>query len=419
MANELPHTQPTPVRHTTEFMKLLPLLGTRYLGRGAFMMLRKLHVIDERKESMFTAAFSGLLAAGMTVMHAFTVRKDIWHAYAETVALEFDKNPQQVTRADFKKSENVFVKQALKNSSRFNLIRFGSLLGFLVPFIPVGNKELNVTDATNNVTGKKPFNYLADISPNGDYLGMGTLLGIAGFHEFLREETPHEVVRNFLQKFRPEALGQTITETDLLILYQAYAKAFDPDNAFTGINDTDKRNASQLVFSRAAYLIEHSYRNQPVVEDVASGKSDVVSTTKKENFQLPKFLHLLGNNLITISDPPKSLAYIEIANAHGIGAVKEVAAAIKNGASLERCLEKYPVHIPGESDRFVRPLSEKEIMDAEKFKLSEPMVDRASPRTVSPIPTARCIKAMAVAVHASSAVERLATQAAKPQEVQM
>jgi hypothetical protein len=58
---------------------------------------------------------------------------------------------------------------------------------------------------------------------------------------------------------------------------------------------------------------------------------------------LPKFIYLLGHDLILPRQPERTMATIEIANNYGIKAVKDMQSMLGSGATLDAVLQRYPV----------------------------------------------------------------------------
>src|SRR6185312_7082074 len=64
------------------------------------------------------------------------------------------------------------------------------------------------------------------------------------------------------------------------------------------------------------------------------------------NFALPKFLYLIGHDLIQPANVKQTLALIEVANRYDMKAVKQVVKTLGEGASLAEALKPYPVLLP-------------------------------------------------------------------------
>ena len=61
------------------------------------------------------------------------------------------------------------------------------------------------------------------------------------------------------------------------------------------------------------------------------------------NFQMPKFLYLLGHGMFDPFRAEESIMYMEIANKYGMSAVKQAHEAVKKGMSIATIEDKFPI----------------------------------------------------------------------------
>ncbi|MFZ4125615.1 MAG: hypothetical protein ACOYJ2_06045, partial [Rickettsiales bacterium] len=97
--------------------------------------------------------------------------------------------------------------------------------------------------------------------------------------------------------------------------------------------------------------LTYAYKHQTMLDT----QGNVVP---QANFPLPKLIYLLGHDLIDTRNPETTLAYIEIANRHGMEAVKEMQTGLAQGKTLEQFLEKYPIPTLITSSAVNAPLNE-------------------------------------------------------------
>ncbi len=105
--------------------------------------------------------------------------------------------------------------------------------------------------------------------------------------------------------------------------------------------------AKSADFDRMTQLMNLTYAyKHPSDIDPQTGQ-----VRRQADFALPKFIYLLGHDLIDVNKPEQTLAAIEIANQFGIPAVKEMQAMLKSGASLVQVTERFPIPAHAATDK--------------------------------------------------------------------
>lgn len=278
-------------------------------------------------EPLFEFLYDNALGVGSFWM-AYTIRQrvltDMKSIYSEAVAYELNKDPSQITEQDIFDSKNTIVHSTVQNFNTKQNQRFG--ISFL-PFL-------------KNVPAIRASQF-------GD-LAIGAWGLLWAFDVWGREPTMLEMLSDFVNdrlnlKF---GFGDKIKPTDIINIYQQYALKFYPEKSFRSLISRDPVEqqlwaANETVFSRIAELMNDSYNyKHTAVLDPMTG-----APIASADFTLPKFIYLLGHDLINTREPEWTKAYIEIANKYGMEAVKETAKAQKSGKPLGDVLAKYPVTI--------------------------------------------------------------------------
>ena len=310
-------------------------------------------------ENIKGKAFDFSIGVAMTMATTYyttRVLKDIVETYAETVAHELYKDPKEVNALDVFRSENKIVKETCSNFLKKTAWRYGtdalSFGRFLadVPMLRDGLKNVNL-----------PFDLKgSDILDGMQGMKFGdTAMGIKGIT--LLKETQRKHTSFFIDltdlidnKINPQkGLGDPINASNLLDLYQKYQSKNDPDKVFSDATRHDTQDdatwrTANVIFSRMAELMNETYKykhgfNKELTEEQQLEK-DVLSAQR--HFALPKFIYLLGNDLIDPSKPEQTLAYAEVANSWSIQDVKILRHEIEmNGTPLHEALLTHPVDI--------------------------------------------------------------------------
>ena len=276
----------------------------------------------ESKEAVLYNSALLLGSTALTLSYSGLVYKDIKNIFCETVGAEFDKDPAQVTYEDINRSQNKIVRQTMNNFWS----KLAQRAGIDLLFIPAAfMRSLSMGDA---VLGGISLQLFSDT--------------------WKRKTTMFEDLVTFVNnKINPRnGLGQPIAQGEIFDLYQHYNEKFHPEQMFTNVLERGTGEGaiwatSQPIFARIAELMNqtYAYKHQTVI-DPATGHAKL-----QANFPLPKFVYLLGNDMINTREPERTLATIEIANQYGIPAVKEAAQLWQHGASTAQVLARFPVSI--------------------------------------------------------------------------
>lgn len=276
---------------------------------------------------MFEVVYDNALGLGSLGM-AYHIRRnvlsDMHSVYSEAVGFELNKDPSEVTEDDIFNSGNQIIQSTVKNFNRNQKFRFGiSAIPFLKNIRPMR------------------FAHLGDMA-------VGAWAAMWAFDIWGREPTMLENFMNFINdKLNPlYGISDPIKSSDIINMYQQYAFRFAPERAFRSISVNDEDSnvmwaQSEKIFVRIAELMNESYNFKHTTRLDPETRTPVSSA----DFTMPKFIYLLGHGLINTRRPEWSMAFIEIANAFDMEAVKEAAKAFHDGAPLEQVLQKYPVNL--------------------------------------------------------------------------
>ena len=297
--------------------------GALALDRNSKDVLRK--SIRGRLDDMFYSIFLFGGSTALTLTYSRNVRRDIQNLFSEAVAMEKDIPPEKVTFGDIAHSDNQIIRHTVEN---YRHKRQGRLLSDVSFLGAAYMKSMHITDV---------------------------LLGWKGFQMFRdtqrRNPTMFEDLITFVNnKINPiNGLGQPISVGEVFDLYQHYAQTYAPDRAFVGVIEHAKSEGArwaenQVIFQRMTELLNKTYAYKHAsILDPATGL-----TVLQADFALPKFIYLLGHDLIDVHQPQKTLATLEIANRYGISAVKEMQAMLKAGQPLAAALARYSVTLPAQ-----------------------------------------------------------------------
>ncbi len=277
------------------------------------------------RTNMWHAAYSRFLGGAFILLassYALKVYKDLKHVFSETVAMETGKKQEDISFWDIKNSSNRIVEKSTSNFfwRTFERSVMSVPLFFVSRFLP---------------------RVLPDF--------MVGAMGLKIFSEtWNRKITMFEDLVGFINnKINPQnGLGQPITTSDIFDLYQHYSFQYAKDKAFNNVIEHDVKETrawgkSQLLFSRIAELMNLTYAYKHATKYDADGKP-----VRQADFALPKFIYLLGHDLIDGMNPERSLVYVELANAKGIDAVKAAKAAFAMGASADEVAKEHGIKLP-------------------------------------------------------------------------
>lgn len=273
----------------------------------------------EQLAALSYGAVMGIGSLALSASYSRTVYNDIKNIFSEAVALETGKSPTEISRKDLSQSDNRIVQKTMENFWKRSLKRTVTDLAFF----PVA--------AVRNM-------HLVDVM-------VGAKAGQAFGETWKRKTTMFEDLITFINnKINPRnGLGQTINVGEVFDLYQHYSEAFNPNEMFTnvlerGTGEGTRWAQSQPIFERITQLMNltYAYKHSSKI-DPETGRA-----VQQADFALPKFIYLLGHDLIDVNQPEKTLATIEVANRYGIPAVKEMQKMMAGGASIAQVNERFP-----------------------------------------------------------------------------
>jgi hypothetical protein len=289
-------------QHTPSYWRLaLPALGVRYLGRYTQELFPSL------QKTKFLDTVAGAWMLGVTTLFASRTKTDMQNILSEAVGYELGKEKADVSFSDIMHSQNKAVIVARDNFIKYTGIRALVNASFFASYLP----------------GR--FRNTASID-----LGMGANSGYLVVEVLGRGRTFFEKLQSFTDSKlnQGNALGENVTGHELIELYERNALDNDRANSFKEQKNPEVWKKSQVIFERMADLMNHTYQHGHDGESA--------------NFTLPKFIYLLGNNLIQPKNVEQTLALIELSNTYGMTALKEVVKELKDGTRLEVALQPYP-----------------------------------------------------------------------------
>jgi len=299
---------------TSEFIRLLLLaFPTRYIARALTSFISPKH---KGPQQMLYGLAMGAGSTFLTLQYGALVKNDIKNLFSEAVALEKDASADQIGYREIATSQNTIVQSTLKTFHQRMLKRLGSdALFFLTAPLTMLNKgPLQYDDAKTAVTDS--------------VVGLKGLMAIS--ETWNRKTTMFEDLVTFVNnKINPRnGLGQPIGMGELFDLYQHYAEVHQPDKMFRNVlsQDTSQSQLNAInapIFTRMAELMNltYAYKHGNVASDAVA----------QANFALPKFIYLLGHDLIDPTRPERTLAFIEVMNAYGAAEVQQVKAQMDAG----------------------------------------------------------------------------------------
>jgi len=281
------------------------------------------------------ASYAGAIGIGsgfLSYSYSKLVRSDIQNIFGEAVAYEKDKPLHSITFDDIKASDNTIIQRTVQNyREKF----WQRLITDALFFIPAALRHAPLTDLFLGLKGVQIF---ADT--------------------WKRKTTMFEDLITFINnKINPRnGLGQAISVGEVFDLYQHYTEAFHPNQMFTNVVERGTGEGAlwaknEPIFQRMTELMNltYAYKHSSII-DPQTGHA-----LHQANFALPKFIYLLGHDLIDVNQPARTLATIEIANHFGIPAVKEMQTMLASGASLAQVAKRFPTPAPVKSTHERKP----------------------------------------------------------------
>lgn len=271
------------------------------------------------------ATYSIAIGAGsswLSMRYGAMVKNDIQNIFREAVAYENDVPQENITFGNIKNSDNKIVRRTVDNYRSKMWERIGTDALF---FLAAPLRSSHITD---------------------------TLLGVKGVQIFAdtwkRKTTMFEDLVSFINnKINPRnGLGQPIGMGEVFDLYQHYAEAFHLERMFNnvvehGTGEGARWAASRPIFQHITELMNqtYAYKHNAVLD--ASGHA-----VHSADFPLPKFIYLLGHDMIDVTKPEQTLALIELADKRGIPAVKQARAFFEQGRTPQEICKQFGITLP-------------------------------------------------------------------------
>ena len=350
--------------------------GVLKVGESSVKALHS--TIRGRLDDMLYSIMLGLGSGALSIRYSRFVRMDIQNLFRESVAQEKGVPQEKVTFEDIAHSDNRIIRTTVANYRKKLWQRLGSDSLFLLA-APL--KSMHITDL---LLGGKGLQMLSET--------------------WRRNPTMFEDLVTFVNnKINPiNGLGQPISMGEVFDLYQHYAQAYAPEQAFHGVIEHEKNEGArwvenQVIFQRMTELLNktYAYKHASIVDQKTG------LTVLQADFALPKFIYLLGHDFIDVKAPKQTLTAIEIANSYGIGAVQEMRQMLSAGKSLDEVVKRYPVTLPG-----VQVQNTPEVENGVLAKGASMQTDRVE--GLGPIPGAR--------IDATSILHRTALKAGEMPE---
>lgn len=275
--------------------------------------------LDQMENAAYSTAL-GLGSGALSLNYSKLVKSDIQNLFRETVAEEKGIPQEQVTFKDIEASDNQIIQRTVQNYREKMWSRLGTDALF---FAAAPLRSEGVTDL---LLGAKGVQIFADT--------------------WKRKTTMFEDLVTFVNnKINPRnGLGQPVSLGEVFDLYQHYAEGFTPDKMFNNVlskNATGRWSHSQPIFQRITDLMNETYAYKHTT--VADYQAAHVSGS---DFPLPKLIYMLGHDLIDPDRPERTMALVEIMNAHGGTGVKQAVAQLDSGVSPQDVLKQFNLHMP-------------------------------------------------------------------------
>lgn len=267
------------------------------------------------------AAYSvslGLGSGALSLNYSKLVKQDIQNLFRESVAEEKGIPQEQVTFKDITASDNKIIKRTVENYREKMWSRLGTDALFLLA------APLRSEGVTDLLLGGKGVQIFADT--------------------WKRKTSMFEDLVTFVNnKINPRnGLGQPVTLGEVFDLFQHYSEAFTPNKMFNNVlskNASGRWAHSQPIFQRITDLMNETYaykHTTPADYDAAK--------LSGSDFPLPKLIYMLGHDMIDPDRPDRTLALVEIMNAHDGKTVQHAMAQMNAGQSPQQVLQQLGLH---------------------------------------------------------------------------
>ncbi|GEM_PF-1298469 len=309
-------------------------------------------------EPLFESLYDHSLGMGSLAM-TFAIRKrvrnDIQNLYTEAVGYEMGKPASRVTMEDIFNSDNTIIQSTVHNYRN----KFAQRLGISVlPFL-------------RNVPGFRSWQF------GEAAIGLWGAMWV--FDVWGRQPTNLEMLSDFVNdKLNPKfGISDPIRTADIINLYQRYATKFKPEVAFKSVLSSDIGEGhvwaqSEKIYQRIADLMNDTYSYKHTVRlDEETGLP-----VNLANFTVPKFIYLMGHDMINPYQPDWSMAYVQMADKYGMDVVRQVRKEQQSGMQLSEILKRYPVDLNP-------PRTGRNSLSAAPVVVDEPKADVAKAEQVS------------------------------------
>ena len=315
------HPLSKPLGRQSEFWQVaLPMISSRYIGRVASLLGKW---DDPANPLLVRRAYGiivGTVMASAMAFHTLRTGNDMKAIFAESVANELAKNPDDLKPWDYTKSSNTIVQDAVHNVKRFSLRRIVftvlPFFNFLIPFVSGKIDDPNVKfDISNSVD--------AGVGSTGGYLGGEIMMG--------RQPTLFENITRFIKETKNTRLsGGEVSSAQIMDCYMPFLR----ENKAGKPESPEWSNAIQSFMPMASQIAE-------MINAIPA------SMAKDAKYPMILMNDLLGHGLIQLKPDKKTgqenLAFMEIASRYGIPAIQDMAKELKAGKSFEEVTGKYPV----------------------------------------------------------------------------
>lgn len=316
---------------TSEFTRLLLLaFPSRYIARGPAKILFPGDGRSGPRELFYTLAM-GIGSLALSLKYSAMVKRDIKNIYSETVAMEKGVAPDQVTFNDIRASDNKIVQDTMHTyrSRMYKRIGTDALFFLAAPLVNSTHGKLNESSVKEGIT---------------DTL-VGVKGGMALTETWNRKTTVFEDLVTFItNKLNPRnGLGQPVSMGELFDLYQHYTEVHAPEKMFRNVLTRDSSEEqmhaiNKPVFTRMTELMNLTYAYKHSEADSAKAHG--------ADFALPKFIYLLGHDLIDPMRPDRTLALVEIMNARGAEGVRQAVPLLNQGLDPAQLLQQFGITPP-------------------------------------------------------------------------
>lgn len=264
----------------------------------------------------FAAFGIGTMVLAIVGKYSKDTLSDIKSIYAEAVGYELDKKPQDVTLSDiFVKSQNEALKVTRDAYVKRTLTRSAMVSAFFVPWYKLRDKSFR------SVQPKYDVNANAGIGAVGVNIYAEGFLRKPSFFDLEQKMASQKINHNDIDPY------VAIQPQDIQTLLSLQRKHLNAKYRAPLTESKEGQNDIKLA-TRISKLSNDTY--------------DSVPPENTDSFTLGKLNYLIGFGLL--DKFPESLAYVELANKSvDMKAVKQVAAAIKNGDDSQGAFAKFGV----------------------------------------------------------------------------